>query len=45
MKYNIEITRPTGSKEVFKKEPNVPLAALLQALKKGEIKGFYVESN
>lgn len=45
MKYNIEITRPTGTKEVFKKEPEVPLFALFQALKKGEIKGFYVESN
>lgn len=43
MKYNIEIERATGTKEVYKKEPGIPFPLLLRALEKGEIKSIYIE--
>lgn len=42
MKYNIEIEKPTGEIETYKKLEVVPLYLLLRAVEKCEIKSFKV---
>lgn len=42
MKYKIEIEKPDGEIETYKKQEEVPLFLLLRAVEKCEIKSFKV---
>ncbi len=42
MKYKIEIEKPNGEIDIFKKQEEVPLFLLFRAVEKREIKSFKV---
>lgn len=42
MKYKIEIEKPNGEIETYKKQEEVPLFLLLRAVEKCEIKSFKI---